>query len=154
VNAPGGSAASSFEFVDDVTSDLSFRARGPTPEAVFAAAAEALLAATVESPEAVVETVTRSVSLEEGDLELLLLRFLNELVYLRDAEGLLLRARSLAIRREAGRDGAAVLTAELAGEPFDAARHGCASEVKAATAHGLRVAPGPEGWEATATLDV
>jgi SHS2 domain-containing protein len=140
----------SFEFVEDVTSDLSFRARGPTPEAAFAAAAEALLAASVETPEAVGERVTRDVELEEADLELLLLRFLNELVYLRDAEGLLLRARRLAIRR----DGAAVLRAELAGEPFDAERHGCASEVKAATAHGLAVRRVEGGWEATATLDV
>jgi SHS2 domain-containing protein len=152
-SAPGGPAGS-FEFVEDVTSDLSFRARGPTPEAAFAAAADALLAATVESPEVLAETVTRTVILEEGDLELLLLRFLNELIYLRDAEGLLLRARSLEIRREGGRDGAAVLTAELAGEPFDAARHGCASEVKAATAHGLRMRAVAGGWEATATLDV
>jgi SHS2 domain-containing protein len=78
-----------FEFVDDVTSDLSFVARGATLAEVFTAAAAALLAATLEEPEMLRETELRRVELSEPDLELLLLAFLSELVYLRDAEGLL-----------------------------------------------------------------
>ncbi|HXV36863.1 MAG TPA: archease, partial [Myxococcota bacterium] len=76
---------SSFEFVEGATSDLSFRARGPTLEDAFAGAAQALLAATVEQPDAVEPRERRHLTLEEPDLELLLARFLNELVYLRDA---------------------------------------------------------------------
>jgi SHS2 domain-containing protein len=144
------SGAPSFEFVDAVTSDLSFAARGATLEDVFAAAAEALLAATVESPEAVEPREERSLALEEPDLELLLLRFLNELVYLRDAQGLLLRPRELRVSC----DGTARLSARLAGEPVCPERHRPAGEVKAATAHGLRVARSGEGWQATVTLDV
>lgn len=139
-----------FAFVEDVTSDLAFVARGASAEEVFASAAEALLAATVESPEKVGTTVARRVALTEPDLELLLLRFLNELIYLRDAERLLLRAARLHIEVAA----AARLEGELSGEPIDRGRHRLLAEVKAATAHGLRVATTPEGYEARVTLDV
>jgi SHS2 domain-containing protein len=145
------SARAGFEFTDAVTSDLAFVARGASPEAVFAAAAEALLAATVEDPGAVTPRLEHPLHLEEPDLELLLLAFLNELVFLRDARGWLLRPAELRIDPTPG---AARLDARLAGEPLDPARHRLATDVKAATAHGLRVARLAEGWEATVTLDV
>jgi SHS2 domain-containing protein len=144
------SAGADFEFVEGATSDLSFVARGPTPEAAIAAAAEALLAATVEDPDAVRRTQTRSVAVAEPELELALLHFLNELVYLRDAEQLLLHATRVRLY-----PGASLrLEAELAGEPIDRARHRLLAEVKAATAHGLAVERTAAGFEARVTLDV
>lgn len=140
----------SFEFVEDVTSDLAFVARGPDLAAVFAASADALLAATLEDVAALEERVERPVSLREPDTELLLLHYLNELIYLRDAEQLLLRAGALDVAIEGG----ARLAGTLVGEPIDRTRHALLAEVKAATAHGLRVARVGEGWEARVTLDV
>ena len=140
----------SFEFVEGATSDLTFEARGATLPALFAAAAEALLAATLANPEAVEARRAEPITLVEPDLELLLLRFLNELVFLRDARGLLLRARQLSIER----NGEARLRGELAGEPIDRERHRLEGDVKAATAHGLAVARDAAGWRATVTLDV
>jgi SHS2 domain-containing protein len=139
-----------YEFVEGATSDLAFVARGETPDQVFGAAAEALLAATVEEPEAVERREERQLALEEPDLDLLLLRFLNELVYLRDAEGLLLHAHRVGIAS----DEVARLVARLEGERFDPRRHVLVTEVKAATAHGLRVEHVPGGWQASVTLDV
>jgi len=141
----------SFAFVEGATSDLAFTASGATLADVFAAAAEAMCAATVEHPEQVQAKVVRSVTLRDDDVELLLLRFLNELIFLRDAEGLVLRPSRVSCDAD-GSDFA--LTAELAGEPIDPSRHALASEVKAATAHGLSVRRTPEGWEASATLDI
>ena len=143
-------AATHFEFVEGATSDLSFVALGPTVEAVFVAAGEAFLAATVEEPQAVARRERWSVVLEEPDLELLLVRFLNELVYLRDAEELLLHPQHVEIVS----NGSVELRAELAGERIDRRRHALASDVKAATVHELRVAKTSDGWSATATLDV
>jgi SHS2 domain-containing protein len=139
-----------FEFIEGATSDVAFEARGETLADLFAAAAEALLAATLANPEAVEARHSARVSLAEPDLELLLLRFLNELVFLRDARGLLLRARRLAVEQ----DGEARLEGELAGEPIDRARHRLEGDVKAATAHGLAVVHEAGGWRATVTLDV
>jgi len=139
-----------FRFVEGATSDLAFSATGASLAEVFQGAANALLAATVERPEAVEPRVVRRLELRDDDRELLLLRFLNELIYLRDAEGLVLRPVRVACRG----DGVLELAAELAGEPLDPARHGRAADVKAATAHGLSLAPVGDGWQASVTLDV
>lgn len=140
----------SFAFVDDVTSDLSFVARGADLAALFAAAGDALLAATLADLSTLEPRVRRPLALAEPDAELLLLHFLNELVYLRDSEQLLLRAPALSVEA----DGVAHLAGDLVGEPIDRTRHVLLAEVKAATAHGLRVAPVAGGWEARVTLDV
>ena len=139
-----------WKIVEGASADLTFVAHGGSVEAAFAAAAEALLGATVEEPDAVEACEHRTIHLGEPDLELLLLRFLNELIYLRDAEGLLLRPLRLRIERGRG----VALEAELAGEPLDRDRHHPAADVKAATAHGLRVTRIDGGWETRATLDV
>ena len=141
----------SFEFVDDVTSDLSFAARGATLSELFAASADAFLAATVERPDAVEKRETRAIALADERLDWLLRRFLSELVFLRDAEGLVLRP----LRVEVGDGARPRVAAELAGERLDLARHGAGSEVKAVTAHALVVEPdGAGGWRARVTFDV
>jgi SHS2 domain-containing protein len=144
-------SAARFHFVDAVTSDVSFVAHGDTLGEAFHAAADALLAATLENPEAVQPRLRRTLRLEGSDPELLLLRFLNELVYLRDAEGLLLRPARVAI---SGEGPGLQLEAEFAGEHFARGRHQPGSDVKAATAHGLQLARAGAGFEATVTLDV
>jgi SHS2 domain-containing protein len=139
-----------FEFVDGVTSDLCFVARADTLEGLFAAAADALVSATVEDLTSVRELEERLLRLEEPDLELLMLCFLNELIYLRDAQELLLRPKELRIHRERRPR----LEARLVGEKLLPERHRVEAEVKAATAHGLRVAAEAGGWEARVTLDI
>ena len=143
-------ASGDFAFVEGPTADLSFVAHGATLEALFTAAAGALLAATVDDPAAVEPAERHAVSFEEPDLELLLLRLLSELVFLRDARGLLLRVEAI----EVAAGPPARLAATLAGARLDRQLHALRSEVKAATAHGLRVARVPAGWEARVTLDV
>jgi SHS2 domain-containing protein len=144
----------SFRFVEGATSDLAFEASGPSLADVFGAAAEALVAATVERPDSVRPLLVRALRFADRDLDLLLLRFLNELIYLRDAQGLLLRPRRVECRSEGDGAGEFVLDAELAGEPLDPARHERGCDVKAATAHGLEVVRAGEGWRARVTLDV
>ena len=82
---------------------------------------------------------------------MLLLRFLNELIYLRDAQRLLVCGASLEIFE--GPSGAA-LEGELAGETIDVSRQLLAADVKAATAHQLAVKRRDGGWSAQVTLDV
>ena len=141
---------SRFELVPGATSDLSFVAYGETLEALFASAAEALLAVTLANPAEVAGREREPIRLREPDLELLLLAFLNELIFLRDARGLLLRAGPIQIEQA----GEARLDGELCGEPVDRARHRLEADVKAATAHGLVVARDGAGWRASVTLDV
>jgi protein archease len=142
--------AGEYEFRDAVTSDLAVELRAPTLEGVFTALADALVAATLEHPEALRTARRRSVELDAPDLERLLLRFANELIFLRDAERLVLRAERVAVHT----DGVARLSAELVGEPIDRDRHGVGADVKAATAHGLALGRVGEGWRARMTFDV
>jgi protein archease len=144
------SAEPEFAFVEGPSGDIAFTAQGPTLEALFAAAAEALLAASVADPAQVEARMRTPLRLAEPDLELLLLRFLNELVFLRDARGLLLRAAGLRIER----NGEARLEGEGVGEPIDRARHRLEADVKAATAHGLCIERTGAGYRAFVTLDV
>ncbi len=139
-----------FEYVDAVTSDLTFVAKGESLEDVFASAAEALLSATIESLDTVQPRSVRTLELLDRHPDLLLLRFLNELIYLRDADGLLLLVRR--VEFELGEE--LRLRAELTGEPYDPERHAPVGEPKAATPHGLALLHGPEGWTATVTIDV
>ena len=139
-----------FSNANAVTSDLTFEAEGATLADVFAASAEALLAATVEQPDRVDPLESRVLEMTDRHADLLLLRFLNELIFLRDAEGLVLRPRDVSFSG----DGEFRLRAELVGEALDRERHIPASEPKAATPHGLRVEPVARGWSATCTIDV
>jgi SHS2 domain-containing protein len=140
-----------FEFLEDVTSDLCFAARGATLPELFASAAEALLDATVERRESIGASELRHLELEEPDVELLLMRFLNELIYLRDAEALLLRPRELVVEANPDR---ARLVGELTGERLDRVRHAPRADVKAAAPHGLALLRDADGFRATVTLDV
>lgn len=139
-----------FEFIEGATGDLSLALHGRDASEVFRAAADALLAATVERVDAVERRTQRVVELRDTELDLLLRRFLNELVWLRDAEGLVLHPQNVRVRF----DGEPELRAELAGEELDRERHGLEYDVKAATVHGLRIQATDDGWEASVTLDV
>lgn len=139
-----------WEFVEGATGDLTFVARGETLAALFGAASEALLAASVVDPARVESRERVALALEEPDPDLLLLRFLSELVFQRDARQLLLRAGKIEIDvAESAR-----LRGDLCGERLDAARHELAHDVKAATAHQLAIERTAAGHQVRVTLDV
>jgi SHS2 domain-containing protein len=82
---------------------------------------------------------------------MLLFDFLQELIYFKDAERLLLRVRDVRIEE---RDRNYFLKAETAGEPLDAARHHQRADVKAVTLHGFSVKKVDDGWQARVLLDI
>ena len=93
----------------------------------------------------------RVFSLAADSLDLLLFELLQELVYHKDAERLLLRVRDLRIE-EAG--SGYRLHADAIGETIDPARHPLLADVKAVTLHRLSVEKTPAGWRAVVVLDV
>ncbi len=127
--------------------DIGVRGIGPTPESAFEQAALALTAV-VTDPLAVRPLERVLVALEEPDLELLLVKWLNSVVFE-------MAVRRMLFGRFAVRLDGAALRAELWGEPIDRARHTPAVEVKGATVTDLRVEPRPDGtWIAGCILDV
>jgi SHS2 domain-containing protein len=140
----------SFEFVEADGRTLGFAARGPTLEAVFREASEALLTATVERADSVRDEVMCPLTLLDPRLDLLLSRFLNELIHLRETRRLLLHARSVELKVGAE----ARLHADLTGETMEQGRHRIAREVKVALTQAPGLIESTGGWEVMVSLNV
>jgi SHS2 domain-containing protein len=135
-----------FELVDH-TADIAIRAWGATPESVFEQVARGMVSLMYDAA-AVASRDQRRVVVEAPGRELLLAAWLNELLYLFEADGFVLHDMTV---EEVGTQR---VTAGLAGEAGGAGRVGARAVVKAATLHDLRVAETDEGWEARVLLDV
>ena len=131
--------------------DIAFRVEEESLEELFRTAWRATLELMLPDPSGLRARERRPIALANPAVDLLLFDFLGELVYYKDAEGLLLGLESLALR---GGPGAYRLTAVAAGEAADPARHELGLDVKAVTLHHLAVERVPRGWRATVVLDV
>lgn len=141
-----------YDYLEDgVTADVTFRASAGDLDALFTAAADATTNVMVEDLDSLRPLVVRPVEEEAEALDMLLFRFLGEILFFKDAEGLLTRARHVAVETTAQ---GFRLRADLCGERIDPARHELAADAKGVTLHGLRVEPDGGGWSATVTLDV
>jgi SHS2 domain-containing protein len=143
---------SPYRYLEEIaTADVAFEARGATLEETFLAAADATLNTMVEEIGTVAPLERRVFSVAADSLDLLLFELLQELVYHKDAERLLLRIRDVRIE-EAG--SGYRLHAEAIGETIDSGRHSLLADVKAVTLHRLVVERTPDGWRAVVVLDV
>ena len=141
-----------YAYADDIAvSDIAFHAWGKTLAETFQAAAEATLHAMLEQPERLAATAQRSFELRDEQLDLLLLQFLQEFIYYKDAERLLLRLQEVSIDQE---EGGFVLRARAAGEQINPDTQALGADVKGVTLHRLQVAQTADGWRATVILDV
>ena len=131
----------------DHTADVGLRIKAASLDQLFAEAAEALLSLLIENLDGVQLQQTFEIKLEDEDLEYLLFDWLKELLYRFDAEHWVFSKFSVNV--EEGK-----LTATVAGEPLDWARHVPNHEVKAITYHGLRVERQADGWLAEVIVDI
>jgi tRNA nucleotidyltransferase (CCA-adding enzyme) len=126
--------------------DVGVRGWGATVPQAFERAAEALTAVVTGAP--VEPQVAVTVRCEAPDLELLLVEWLNAVIYEMAVRNMLFGR--FAVRIEDGR-----LAGTLWGEPVDVERHAPACEPKGATYTALRVAKDPDGaWSAACVVDV
>jgi SHS2 domain-containing protein len=125
--------------------DVGIVGRGPTREAAFVAAAEAMFAVMVDLPQ-VRPAATITFAFAQADPELALIMWLNRLLAEARAAGLVFGR--FALRRAGDR-----WTGQAWGEPWrdDLAR---GVEVKGATLTALSVRPANGGWEARCVVDV
>ncbi len=143
-----------YRYLEEITiADVAFEAEGTTVEELFAAAADATMNVMVEDINSIGNKVTRRISLRDRNLDLLLFQYLQELIYFKDAEQLLLRSGPLEIRKEED-GGDFLLAAELQGEKLDPHRHAQQVDVKAVTLHRFQVQEDDKGWRATVVLDI
>jgi SHS2 domain-containing protein len=131
--------------------DAAFRAEEADLGELFRTAWRAALELMLPEPATLRRLKRRRIELANPALDLLLFDFLGELIYHKDAEGLLLGLERVAVREAPG---GYRLEAEAAGEAVDPARHALGVDVKAVTLHRLAVERTPQGWQATVVLDV
>ena len=141
-----------YHYLEEIgTADIPFEAIGCDLPDLFMAAADATMNVMIDNLDAIEPRETRHIELVNDKLDMLLFDFLQEFVYFKDAERLLLRARDVRIEV---RDEKYFLAAKTGGEPLDAARHHQRADVKAVTLHDFSVEKQNEGWKARVLLDI
>ncbi len=140
-----------YKYLDDLAiADAAFEAWGSTLEEMFAAASDALINVMAGNLDAIEPREFRRFRFEDIDIDMLLFQVLQELIYYKDAEQLLLRVRN--IRVDQLREGFAA-SIEAAGEPISADRHDLIVDVKAVTLYRFQVERTLQGWKATVVVD-
>ena len=141
-----------FHYLEEIgTADIAFEATGRDLPELFTAAADATMNVMIDNLEAIEPRETRRIALKNDAIDMLLFDFLQELIYFKDADRLLLRIREVQIDEK---DDAYSLNATAAGESLDPARHRQRADVKAVTLHDFRVEKSDDGWKANVLLDI
>ncbi|HEY5991401.1 MAG TPA: archease [Candidatus Udaeobacter sp.] len=141
-----------YKFLEEIgTADIAFEATGRDLAELFSDAADATMNVMIDNLDAIESRETRRIELSNDKIDMLLFDFLQELIYFKDAERLLLRVRDGRIEQR-GKE--YFLTAEAAGEPLDATRHHQRADVKAVTLHDFSVEKEDGGWRASVLLDI
>ena len=126
--------------------DIGICGWGETVTQAFEQAAVALTAVIVE-PDRVAEVYEVELQCEAPDLELLLVDWLNSLIFEMGTRNMLFHRFAIRIDRHR-------LSGRAWGEPVDVARHRPAVEVKGATYTELAVVQTERGWRACCVVDV
>ncbi|HEU4772198.1 MAG TPA: archease [Candidatus Udaeobacter sp.] len=141
-----------YEYLEEIgTADIAFEATGRDLPELFRDAADATTNVMIDNIEAIQPCETRQIELSNDKLDMLLFDFLQELIFLKDAERLLLRTREAEIDE---RNQQYLFKAKVAGERLDAERHHQRADVKAVTLHGFSVERVNGGWKARVLLDI
>ncbi|MBM4127428.1 MAG: archease [Nitrospira sp.] len=143
--------AYSFHFLDDIAlADLAFEAEGDSVEELFRAATQALLE-TLADPATVAATWERRVTNVEGNPADLLFEWLSNIVYWKDAAGVVFHDAELSVRQEGSSWN---LAAVLRGASVDQTVQTLRSDVKGITKHLYDVRQEGTRWCARVVVDV
>jgi SHS2 domain-containing protein len=135
----------------DHTADVGFELGASTLEELFDEARRALLMVVFERPPEE-GGEGQEIRLSAPDRETLLVRWLNELIYLVQDIGFVPVGAEIRIQKTGG--AGLSLRANLTGAPLLLEEYGWQGEIKSATFHGLDVSNDGEGWHARVILDV
>jgi len=141
-----------YHYLEEIgTADIAFEATGRDLAELFSDAADATMNVMIDNLDAIEPRQARRIDLSSDDIEMLLFDLLQELIYFKDAERLLLRVRNVRIEQ---RDEKYFLKAETTGEPVDPVRHHQRADVKAVTLHDFSVKKEDGDWKARVLLDI
>ncbi|MGQ0810745.1 MAG: archease [Nitrospiraceae bacterium] len=145
--------SSAFRYLDDVAlADIAFEATGDSPSDLFTAASHALIE-TLADPATVSSEWQRTIDRQESDLATLLFDWLSDIVYLKDAEGVVFH--EVLLRLDQDSDGRTWrLHTTLLGATVDQATQELRADVKGVTKHLYALTEHGGEWKARVVLDV
>ena len=138
------------------TADVGIASTGQSLEEALAWLAIGVFSLIVD-PDGVLPRDCRQISVSSRDQQALVVDWLNELLYLYEAEGFLPKECEVSVherrRTVSTNPDAVAIQARCLGEPLDPARHHILSVVKAATYHGLQITHNGH-WRIQVILDI
>ena len=143
--------SSSFRFLEDIAiADIAFEAEGGSAEELFRGATQALIE-TMADPLTVTNSWNRHITKTDEDLGTLLFDWLSEMVYWKDAAGVVFHEAPLTLTLQQGKW---TVSGKLEGAPVNSQLQELRNDVKGITKHLYRV--GQEGpvWKARVVVDV
>lgn len=139
-----------YKFIEGLTvADVAFEAYGKTLGELFENAALATMEVMIKL-DTISGKIKKVIKLEDGNIENLLFRFLEELIFLKDADYMLFDKFKINIKENKK----FVLKADIYGEKIDIKRHELKVDVKAVTWHKFQIKKDKRGWKARIILDI
>ena len=138
--------AGCFEVIDH-PSDIGIVTYGGCLGELMAAAAEGMVSLIIDIS-CLGNSIVKRIELEDVDEETLLVKWLNELLYIFEVERLLFSSFDVTIKEENK------LVAECRGDKFDPSKHHINREIKAATYHNLNIIKESGGYSARIIFDI
>jgi SHS2 domain-containing protein len=139
-----------YRFLENVAvADTAFEATGRTLSEMFESAALAVTRTMVKNVDSVEKKVKKEFSVKAEDIEMLLFKFLQEVIYYKDARRLLFSKFLVKFNNERKN-----LTCIAEGEELDMNKHRLIVDVKAVTLHRFEVEKTKEGWRCQVILDI
>jgi SHS2 domain-containing protein len=140
-----------FRFLEEIAlADIGFEAEGESIEEVFRGATQALLES-MATLSTVAETWERAIERSDVDPSTLLFDWLSEVVYWKDAAGVVFRKAPLTLTQE---HHVWLLRARLIGAPVDQETQELHADVKGVTKHLYELKQTAGRWKARVVLDV
>lgn len=141
----------SFQFLEDIAlADIAFEAQGDSAEELFRGATQALLE-TLADPTTVPASWKRQITKTDEDMATLLFEWLSEIVYWKDAAGVVFHEAPLTLTCE---NAQWILHGNLVGAPVNSHLQELRNDVKGITKHQYRVEREETQWKARVVLDV
>lgn len=141
-----------YRFIENRSiADVAIELTGRNVNEIFGYAAEALTNTMIKNTKSIDTNIQRRFELNEKSLELLLVDFIEKLIFYKDVQGLIFRKVSVDVKHEFN-EWIAGCFAE--GERLDPKKHEFLVDVKAATMHMLKLEENKNEWVASIVLDV
>ena len=140
-----------YKFLDLVRADVAFEVTAGKLEELFKDAGIAVAATQIKNFKSIKPVVQKKISLRSDKVDELLFKFLEELIFIKDTENIILTKFTIKISKKGL---IFVFECMAAGEKLDPKKQEQLVDVKAVTMHLFEVKQQGKSWQARVVLDV